>query len=218
MSITPNQVVVGFDFTFGSRVAADRAIALAARAPSYVLHFVCAIEPHLPFPQLPAPDGVTYGYAERVLQAVTSELELALRAAALAEPIHFYVHARIGRAATEILAVARDVGADLIIVGSKGAHGLTRLLLGSVSEEVAREAGCPVEIARPKTYAPVQLLPVIEVEPSHTYVPPHRYYYEDKRVTMRPADWPLYLSAAVSARCSRRAGSRRAARAARRCW
>jgi hypothetical protein len=57
---------------------------------------------------------------------------------------------------------------------------------------VMREAGCTVEIARAKRYAEVELLPVEPVDPVHTYVPPHRYTYEDHRVCLRPAEWPLY--------------------------
>jgi hypothetical protein len=70
--------------------------------------------------------------------------------------------------------------------------GLERLILGSTSEHVMREAGCTVEIARAKRYAEVELLPVEPADPVHTYVPPHRYTYEDHRVCLRPAEWPLY--------------------------
>jgi nucleotide-binding universal stress UspA family protein len=38
--------------------------------------------------------------------------------------------------------------ADLIVVGSHGYHGLTRFLLGSVSQAVAGHANCSVEIVR----------------------------------------------------------------------
>jgi nucleotide-binding universal stress UspA family protein len=38
--------------------------------------------------------------------------------------------------------------ADLIVVGSHGKTGLDRLLLGSVSEHIARHAPCSVEMVR----------------------------------------------------------------------
>ena len=80
-----------------------------------------------------------------------------------------------------------------IIVGSKGLTGVEHLVLGSVSEKVVREAGCTVEVARSKTYAHVDLLHIVDnVEPHHTYAPPHRYSYEDNRLIVRPPDWPLY--------------------------
>lgn len=51
---------------------------------------------------------------------------------------------RFGNAAEEILAGAKEVGADLILVGTHGRTGLRRLLLGSVAEGVLRKSGVPV--------------------------------------------------------------------------
>ena len=47
-----------------------------------------------------------------------------------------------------ILNEAESFGADLIMVGSHGGSGLTRFLLGSVSQAVALHADCSVEIVR----------------------------------------------------------------------
>ena len=190
MSSTASQVVVAFDFSHSGRAALYRAIALAQRAPFHVLHFVCVIDPHAPVPAIPA-KKVDYEYAERVQRAIRDEVDLELRASTTATPIHFYVHARIGKAAEEILRLAKEVGADLILVGSRGHHGVERLVLGSVSEHVVRDAGCTVEVCRPKTYEHVDLMEVEEVEAHRHYVPPHRYYYEDRRTTTRPPDWPI---------------------------
>jgi nucleotide-binding universal stress UspA family protein len=187
-----SQVVVAFDFSHSGHAALERAIALALRAPWHVLHIVCAIHPRLPFPALPT-DRIDIDYADRVQRAVSDEVAAELGAIETSERVTFFVHARIGRkAATEVLAVAEDVGADLIIVGSKGLTGLERAMLGSTSERIVREAGCTVEVARPKRYAYVPRLDIIEVEHRGHYVPPHRYTYEDNRVARRPPDWPLY--------------------------
>jgi nucleotide-binding universal stress UspA family protein len=51
---------------------------------------------------------------------------------------------RDGPATETILAVADEVGADLIVMGTHGRGGLSRLLLGSVAEHVLRRAKCPV--------------------------------------------------------------------------
>ena len=51
-----------------------------------------------------------------------------------------------GHPAEEIITEAKED--DLIVIGSKGRTGLDRLLLGSVAENVARHASCPVMIVK----------------------------------------------------------------------
>ena len=54
----------------------------------------------------------------------------------------------VGVAYGAILDEANAWGADLIVLGSHGRHGLDRLLIGSVSESVAIHAPCSVEVIR----------------------------------------------------------------------
>ncbi len=49
-----------------------------------------------------------------------------------------------GDPATAILGLAEAVKADLIVMGTHGRTGLSRLLMGSVAEKVVRRAECPV--------------------------------------------------------------------------
>ena len=51
---------------------------------------------------------------------------------------------RRGTAASEIIAEAQAVGADLIVIASHGRTGFSHLFLGSVAERVVRESTCPV--------------------------------------------------------------------------
>lgn len=53
-----------------------------------------------------------------------------------------------GDAATEIVRVAEEIKSDLIVLGTHGRTGLSRLLLGSVAEQVLRRAPCPVLTVR----------------------------------------------------------------------
>jgi nucleotide-binding universal stress UspA family protein len=192
MSSRISPVVVGYDFSHSGRAALHRAVTLAARAPFHVLHVVCAVDPKDAIPSLPSYNGVDYMYAARVQEALAAETQHELDQIEVRGSVHFFVHARIGKAAPEILALASEIGADLIIVGSKSMTAIGRWILGSTSEQVMRDAGCTVEIARPKRYSDTELLPVEPIDPVHTYVPPHRYTYEDHRVNLRPAEWPLY--------------------------
>ena len=54
----------------------------------------------------------------------------------------------VGPAATEIVELARQGGFDLIVMGTRGRTGLSRLLVGSVAERVVRTAPCPVLTVR----------------------------------------------------------------------
>ncbi|HEX2685294.1 MAG TPA: universal stress protein [Kofleriaceae bacterium] len=55
---------------------------------------------------------------------------------------------KTGDPRTLIDATAAELGADLIIMGTRGRRGVVRLLLGSVAESVARTAPCPVLLVR----------------------------------------------------------------------
>ena len=192
MTTHHSPVVVGYDFSHSGHAALDRAVSLAARAPHHVLHVVCVVSAKEPIPSIPVYDGVDYLYAARVQEALALEVQQELDRAEVTTRINFFVHARIGKAAAEILKIASEVGADLIIVGSHGLTGIERLVIGSTSEKIVREAGCSVEVARVKQYPEVERMPVVEAEGhDHTYVPPHRYEYEDHRVVLRPVEWPL---------------------------
>jgi nucleotide-binding universal stress UspA family protein len=50
---------------------------------------------------------------------------------------------------TAIAEFARKWGADFILIGSHGVHGLARFLLGSTARAVVRGAPCSVEVVRP---------------------------------------------------------------------
>jgi len=64
--------------------------------------------------------------------------------------LHAEVLIRRGNPADEILEEAHTWGADCIFLGAKGARGIDRLLLGSVSSAVSSRAHCSVEVVRPK--------------------------------------------------------------------
>ncbi len=59
-------------------------------------------------------------------------------------------HQRLDVPSEEISRLATELEADLVVVGTHGRRGITRLLLGSVAEGVVRLAPCPVLVVRPK--------------------------------------------------------------------
>ena len=54
----------------------------------------------------------------------------------------------VGRPATVLVAHARETGADLLVMGSRGRGPIASMVLGSVSAEVATDAPCPVLVVR----------------------------------------------------------------------
>ncbi len=53
-----------------------------------------------------------------------------------------------GRAQDKILEKAESMKADLIVIGSRGHHGISKFFLGSVSSEVAEHAKCDVLVVK----------------------------------------------------------------------
>jgi nucleotide-binding universal stress UspA family protein len=53
-----------------------------------------------------------------------------------------------GKPGAVILTTARELNCDLIVMGTHGRTGLQRLLMGSVAEQVVREAPCPVLVVK----------------------------------------------------------------------
>jgi len=60
---------------------------------------------------------------------------------------------RPGSPADEIVDAAKELGADMIVIGSRGWGEIRSVLLGSVSERVLHLARCPVLIVRPTEHA-----------------------------------------------------------------
>lgn len=142
-------VVVGVDGSADSLQAVELAAQEAERT-GQALHVVLAwTEPTVYAAVDVYPEGLTDMMKEQ------ERLVLAESVAGLAERHpDLVVHERLVReqAATALLDEAEH--ARLLVVGSRGRHGLTRLLLGSVSHTVVLHAPCPVMIARTRHTEP----------------------------------------------------------------
>lgn len=76
--------------------------------------------------------------------AIRAKLDklIGLRCAGADVPVDHFV--KTGDPAIEILATAEETGCDMIVMGTHGRTGLSRLLMGSVAEHIVRKAPCPV--------------------------------------------------------------------------
>jgi len=97
-----------------------------------------------------APPQMDPQYYPELQVQVKDAQELVGRVARKLEGAGFRVSTAVekGEARSAIVDMAAAWGAHLILVGSHGRKGLSRFLLGSVSEAVARHAPCSVEIVR----------------------------------------------------------------------
>ena len=59
----------------------------------------------------------------------------------------------VGDIVDEIVKYAKDENADLIVIGTHGAKGLEKLLLGSVAERVVKRSDCPCLVMNPYKHA-----------------------------------------------------------------
>ena len=83
---------------------------------------------------------------EKARQAAQEAADKTMAELGDAAPPAVTVQATIGQAATELIEASKD--ADLLVVGSRGVGGFTRLILGSTSGQVTQHAHCPVVIVR----------------------------------------------------------------------
>jgi len=98
----------------------------------------------LPVREVPLPEYSLAG----VVNEARRQLEVV--AASIADlPVE--IHAVVGEPAQAIVAMARECRADLIVMGTQGRSGVSRMLLGSVAELVLRHAPCPVLTVKPGT-------------------------------------------------------------------
>jgi universal stress protein A len=153
-----NKLLVPHDFSACSARALRLALDLArVHGSELTLVHVSELPPNLPPDTLVTPvgaasalrvDDYTTGGARRQLEDIAEPLRR--------EGIHVRTLAVTGDAPEEILAAARAVGADAIVVGTHGRSGLSHLLLGSVAEKVVR--GSPVPVVSVRSQAPEPLL------------------------------------------------------------
>lgn len=138
-------ILVGIDGSEHSRRALEWAVREAAlrHAPLTVLTVHQAIVSYWTAGAVASPGDTDI--AKEALDAAKAETDSVLaQVDAASRPPSVTVKAVTGLPAEELLYAAE--GADMIVVGSRGAGGFKRLLLGSVSTQVTHHANCPVVV------------------------------------------------------------------------
>ena len=154
MSIFPTRILLATDGSKEAELATRTAIDLAQKTGSevHVVH-VFGITPVGPpvYPEATdlqgealeeeAEERISEQRAREVLEA---EVEKVRSAGGMVAQAHLIE----GRVAPEVVALAEEIGAGLIGLGSRGRGGIRRALMGSVSDSVVRHAHCPVLVVR----------------------------------------------------------------------
>jgi nucleotide-binding universal stress UspA family protein len=141
----PRTILVATDFSEHADRALDYAVELATRLGAK-LHLVHAAA--LPLVSVPEM-GISYNAL--TLEELTARgregLDACIDRYRARLPIE--AHIAVGDARTVIDDVAKQIGAELVVMGTHGRRGIGRVLLGSVAESVVRTAPCPVMTIRP---------------------------------------------------------------------
>jgi nucleotide-binding universal stress UspA family protein len=138
--------------TDGSEVsaAAERAAIAFARAHGSELVALAVGQPQLPIVTAEAAMAIDPGLDNETLLKAAEAHAQGVAQAAAAAGVHCTPVAVLDYApADAIVATAEARGCDLIFMGSHGRRGLSRLLAGSVTQQVLAEARVPVLVMRP---------------------------------------------------------------------
>ena len=155
MSIFPTTMLLAIDGSTEASLATEAAVEIAIKTRSE-LHLVY-VRSDLPLTTLY--EGEYPGGVQDLDLEFDEELENSRRAAqelldAAVRKVHSLggavaqAHLMEGRAPQEIVSLAEDSGIGLIVMGNRGRGGVSRTLMGSVSDSVVRHAHCSVLVVR----------------------------------------------------------------------
>lgn len=145
MTTSADEILCPVDFSDTS----ERAIAYAARVARALggrvrlAHVVPIPVPAVPVPEIGFSQELVTMPSEQLLRDARASLARLAQQHDLVDPALEVV---TGSAPREILRIARESGASMIVMGSHGRTGLAHLLLGSVAERVMRGAHVPVTV------------------------------------------------------------------------
>jgi nucleotide-binding universal stress UspA family protein len=156
MSIFPTKVLVATDGSREAQLAAQSAADLSNKTNSelHLVH-VFGIAPVGPpvYPEATTLQSAQFEAESDERQRITEQrarevLDAELQRIRSLGTTVAGEHLIEGRVAAGIVGLAEELGAGLIVMGSRGLGGIRRALMGSVSETVVRHAHCPVMVVR----------------------------------------------------------------------
>ena len=144
MSIFPTKILLATDGSEEASLAARTAVDLAHKTDSE-LHVVNVGLQDYGYPIYAVPELED---VRRIQEEVTQEarklLDAGVEQVRAAGGSVVKAHLGMGRPDVEIVKLAEEIGAGLIVMGSRGRGRIRHTLMGSVSDSVIRHAHCPV--------------------------------------------------------------------------
>ncbi|MCA8955242.1 MAG: universal stress protein [Planctomycetes bacterium] len=137
------KILVPIDFSDSSEKAISYGLELA-RAFSARLLLAHVME--LPFAPVPIGMGTVPPVMVDDIKPEVLERLKSFGTAATGVEVEYLL--REGTPFVEIIQMARDAAADLIVMPTHGRSGLSHVLIGSTAERVVRKAPCPVLVVR----------------------------------------------------------------------
>ncbi len=137
-------IIVGVDGSAHSRRALEWAMKEAAvhETPLTVMTVHALIRGYFGGGSVEFPTD--HALAEKAGQVVQADVDSVAKDLGSAAPASVTVRVASGSVVEELINAAKD--ADMLVVGSRGAGGFSRLIMGSVSSLVTQHATCPVVI------------------------------------------------------------------------
>lgn len=139
------RILLAVDGSEHATKAVDVAVHLAAKEPNATVRVLHAMT-------LVVPDGgLGWQYVQEGIEAQTVHAEeLVSKTRAQLEAAGIKTDGKVaqGSPAKAVVEEAKEIGADLIIVGSRGLSKWQGLLLGSTSHQVMQMSHCPVLVVR----------------------------------------------------------------------
>ena len=142
--IFPAQILVATDGSEEATLAAKTASELAQRSYSE-LHLVSVAAEYSSHHDVHKPGSVE-SLRRRAQEVLDDQVKTIEQSGGKVARKH--VRASQRHPSDEIVRVAEEIGADLMVMGSRGLGGVRRALMGSVSDSVVRHAHCSVLVAR----------------------------------------------------------------------
>jgi nucleotide-binding universal stress UspA family protein len=136
MKLTIERILVPIDFSDHSRAVlrVAESMARSERAEMILAHVVEPVQP--------IATTAPYPHVETAMVEANRDK---LHSISPSDPSTSFKHClKQGSAGKGIVEIAEEERVDLIVMGTHGRRGLSRLLMGSVAEEVVRHAPCPV--------------------------------------------------------------------------